>query len=161
MDLTNNQKTTVLAYIQNNPTLNALYNDSVFTAVADALNATSSTFYVWKTSLHKDVIMMNGMNWTRVDNLSVGKARIWEWMFDNESKTINPSKANIRAGIDECWAGTGTDLVNLRASIYGHCKRIATVVEKMLATGTGTESTPATLTVEGEISYWDIQNLES
>lgn len=160
MDLTTAQKSTILAYIQNNPTLNALYNDSVFTAVADALNSTSSTWYVWKTSVTWDEIMKNGMDWTRVDNLTVGKARIWEFMFKNADNSINPSKANIRAGIDASWVGTSADLA-VRASVYGHCKRVATVVEKLLSTGTGSEASPATMSVEGEISYWDIQNLEA
>jgi len=107
---------------------------------------------VWKSSVQQDEIMQNGFDWVRVDNLSVGKARIWEWLFDNQSATFNPSKINVRAGIDECWKGTAADLA-VRAAVYVHCKRPANVLEKLFATGDGTDAVPATMTVEGGVSY--------
>src|SRR5262245_24937125 len=39
-------------------------------------------FQVYRTSVPMSEIMLNGFDWTRVDNLSVGKARIWEWMTE-------------------------------------------------------------------------------
>jgi len=158
MDLTQEQKTVIYDYIQNDATLRALYIDSGFTTIADALNASSGSWIVWKTSVTWDEIMRNGMDWTRVDNLTVGKARIWEFMFKNAENSINPSKANIRAGINASWVGTSADLA-VRANVYTHCKRPATIVEKLLSTGAGTTAEPATLVVEGAISYWDIQTL--
>ena len=38
----------------------------------------SPAWTVWRTSVTWDEIMLNGMDWARVDNLSVGKARIWD-----------------------------------------------------------------------------------
>ena len=123
--------------------------------VRDWLNAaTSPAFVVWRTSVSQDEIMQNGFDWVRVDNLSVGKARIWEWLFDNQAATIKPSKANVRAGIDEVWKGTALDLA-VRAAVYTHCKRTATRAEKLLASGTGTDASPALLTHEGEVSQPD------
>jgi hypothetical protein len=119
----------------------------------DYLNG-ASTFIVWRTAVTQDEIMQNGFDWTRVDNLSLGKARIWEWLFDNQATTINPSKPNVRAGIDQCWVGTAADLA-VRAAVYVHCKRAATQAEKMLATGTGTDASPGLRTFEGEISDLD------
>lgn len=110
-----------------------------------------STFVVWRTAVTQDEIMQNGFDWTRVDNLSVGAARVWEWMFDNDAKSINPSKANVRAGIEAVWKGTAADLA-VRAAVYVHCKRLATVAEKMLATGTGTDANPGLATFSGEVS---------
>ena len=120
-----------------------------------ALNAASSpAFILWRTKVGQDEIMQNGFDWVRVDNLSVGKARIWEWLFDNQDRTISPTKLNVRAGIDECWKGTAADLA-VRAAVYAHCKRTASLAERMLATGTGSDAVPATATYEGSLSELD------
>jgi hypothetical protein len=70
--------------------------------------------------------------------------------------TLNASKANIRAGIDAAWVGTAADLV-VRATIYTHCKRLASRIEKLLATGTGSDAAPATMSFEGAISWQDVE----
>lgn len=118
----------------------------------------NSAFIVWRTLVTQDEIMLNGFDWARVDNLSVGKARIWEWLFNNSQKAFNPSKANVRAGIDQAWAGTAADLA-VRAAVYTHCKRPARISEKMLATGTGTAANPGLLTVEGELFQHEADTL--
>lgn len=124
-------------------------------AIAIKLNKSfSPDFIVWKTDVSVDEIMRNGMDWARVDNLSVGKARIWDWL--GRLGTFNASKLNVRAGIDAAWVGTAADLA-VRAAIYVHCKRKATRAEKILATGTGTDVSPATMTFEGELSYQDVE----
>ncbi len=118
---------------------------------------TSPAFTVWRTAVTWDEIMLNGMDWARVDNLSVGKARIWDWMFQNALRAMNPAKANIRAGIDATWVGTAADLA-VRASVYAHCKRAATAGERLYATGTGTEATPGTMTFEGQVSPGEVDS---
>lgn len=110
----------------------------------------SPTFTVWKTSVDPNDIMKNGMDWTRVDNLTVGKARIWDWM--TRLGTFNPSKLNVRAGIDAAWVGTAADLA-VRAAVYVHCKRPASIFEKLLALGTGTDASPAVMTPEGPMTF--------
>lgn len=110
----------------------------------------ASSFIVWRTLVTQDEIMQNGFDWTRVDNVAVGPARVWEWMFANEQRSINPSKANVRAGIEAVWRGTAADLA-VRAAVYVHCKRAATRAERMLATGVGTTNDPGLLTFEGEV----------
>lgn len=124
--------------------------------IRDHYNAPADPAYiVWRTSVTQDEIMQNGFDWVQVDNLSVGKARIWEWLFDNGSTSINPSKANVRAGIDEVWKGTAAMLA-VRAAIYVHCKRAANRVERLFATGTGSDAVPGTLVFEGTLSTSDI-----
>lgn len=154
--MTPQQLAAVKAWVQADPVLNALPNTNVGNSViAGALNAIASPdFIVWKTSVPIDDIMRNGMDWARVDNLSVGKARIWDWM--SRLGTLNPSKANIRSGIDATWVGTAADLA-VRATVYTHCKRQATVLEKILATGTGSDATPATMGYEGAITTDEIE----
>lgn len=125
-------------------------------AIADYLNVTASpAFIVWRSDVDPDEIMKNGMDWTQVDNLSVGKARIWDWL--TRLGVINASKPNVRAGIDATWVGTAAMLA-VRASIYTHCKRSANRVEKVFAIGTGTDATPATMGYEGLVSYQDIKD---
>ena len=110
---------------------------------------------VWKTSLQLEEITSNGFDWVRVDNLSVGKARIWEWMFGGEDKSINPSKPNIRAGIAEVWKGTAADLA-VQATVLNHCKRPATRIEALYAAGSGTMGAPATLVFTEQLSEPDV-----
>ena len=155
--LTTEQKLIIKTYVENDPTLGQLAPsaDNAF-AIAAALQVEASPeFIVWRTSVKQDEIMQNGFDWLRVDNLSVGKARIWEWLFDNEENVFDPSRPNVRAGIDETWKGTAADLA-VRAAVYVHCKRAATIIEKLLATGTGTTEAPATMGYEGSVSYNDI-----
>ena len=129
----------------------AIRNDM---ALADWCNL-PSTFIVWRTNVTQDEIQLNGFDWVMVDNLTVGKARIWEWLFNNQNRAINPSKANVRAGIDECWKGTAAMLA-VRAAVYLHLKRAATNAEALFATGTGTDATPGALGFEGNLGHPDV-----
>lgn len=144
------QLTALRAAIFATPAANALLAAGDATGLRTYLN-TASTFVVWRTAVTQDEIMQNGFDWVRVDNLTIGKARIWEWLFENEIRSINPSKLNVRSGIDETWRGTAADLA-VRAAVYVHCKRAATNAERMLGSGTGTDATPGLMTWEGEIS---------
>ena len=152
--MTNEQLIVLRDFILSVPAWAALpVNSDTSYFIADELRKDAApAFIVWKSSVQQDEIMQNGFDWVRVDNLSVGKARIWEWLFDNQSATFNPSKINVRAGIDECWKGTAADLA-VRAAVYVHCKRNANVLEKLFATGTGSDASPATMAVEGGVSY--------
>ena len=145
-------KTAIAA--ETDPTFVSLRNAGSTGLMAEWLNG-PSTFTVWRTAVPQDEIMQNGFDWVQVDNLSVGKARIWEWLFSNDNRTMNPSKPNVRAGIDECWKGTSAMLA-VRAAIYVHCKRVATRAEKVFATGVGTDASPATLSWEGQVSDYDV-----
>ena len=157
MYLSPEQQTTLKAAILADSALNQIYTDGDLGALASALNADSSTI-VWRTSVTKDEIMQNGFDWVEVDNLTVGKARIWEWLFDNQTSSINPAKDNVRAGIAECWKGTAAKLA-VQAAVLAHCKRNASVLESLFVTGTGTTASPALLGVEGDVSWYDLTSL--
>lgn len=156
MALTPSQQQTLKTFIQADPELNAypLNGDGAYAIAAIISQPAAPAFVVWRTDVSIDEIMRNGINWARVDNLSVGKARIWEWM--GRLGTLNASKANIRAGIDATWVGTQADL-DVRAAVYTHCKRPATIVEKLFASGAGTTADPATMGFEGQIAYQDVE----
>jgi hypothetical protein len=157
--LTTAQLATVKAAILADPALDAFPNtlDGAF-GIAALLNEISvPDFFVWRTHVPVSEIMQNGFDWTRVDNLTVGKARIWEWM--QLTGTINPAQANVRAGFIAVFTTAG-DLAT-RQAIFGHSQRQATQIEKLLSTGSGTTTTdqgvgPATMGFEGNISYQDV-----
>ena len=154
--LTPAQQTTLKADILADPAFAdvPLSGDGAW-AIAIEYNKTATLpFYVWRTNVPADEIMRNGMDWTQVDNLSVGKARIWDWM--TRLNVLNASKPNIRAGVDACWIGT-TPMLAVRTAIYLHFNRAATRFEKLFATGTGTTVTPALMTLEGNVSYQDVE----
>jgi hypothetical protein len=157
--LTPAQKAILKTNIQANSDANTLYVDGNLDGLAALYNAGAApAFIVWRSNVSRDEITQNGFDWVRVDNLSAGKARIWEWMFANTTASINPSKVNVRAGIDEAWKGTQADL-DVRAAVYVHCKRSATRGEKLFATGTGSDAVPALLTFEGIVTAADLVNL--
>lgn len=159
MPLTTAQATTLKAAIlsETDQAFVALRTANNEDGMRDWLN-TRSTFVVWKTYVTQDEIMQNGFDWVRVDNLSVGKARIWEWLFDNAQAAISPSKDNVRAGIAECWKGTAADLA-VQAAVLTHCRRACTRGERYFASGTGTEATPGKLGIfEGLLSAQDISD---
>jgi hypothetical protein len=157
MALTSEQYALLQAKILADPVLSAkpANSDGAYDIAAAMNLAASPDFIVWKTAVDQETITQNGFDWVRVDNLSVGKARIWEWLFGNPTRSMNPSKANVRAGIDECWKGTAADLA-VRAAVYVHCKRNATRAEKLFASGVGTDATPATMSFEGQLWYQDV-----
>lgn len=153
--LTTQQQATLKTFVEADPVLNLIPHtaDGAYEIAAALAQLADPAFIVWRTSVDIDEIMRNGMDWARVDNLSVGKARIWDWM--GRLGTINPSRLNIRAGIDAVWVGTAADLA-VRAAVYTHCKRSANILEKLFATGTGSDATPATMVIEGSLSYTEV-----
>jgi len=155
--LTTAQKTIVKNYIQADPVLSLMpMNSDGDYDIAAALNKPfTPSFIVWKSNVSADEVMRNGIDWTRVDNLSIGKARIWDWM--TKLGTFNAGKANIRAGVDATWTGTAADLL-VREAVYVHCKRNAIIIEKILSTGTGTTQAPATMGFDGAIQPSDINS---
>jgi hypothetical protein len=125
-----------------------LNSDGAF-AIAAAYNLQASPdFTVWRTSVPVSEISGNGFVWTAVDALAVGKARIWEWM--KEGGSINPSKANVRQGLVDAFGATQPNIAPV-------LKRLATRVEKLFSTGTGTVGSPGTMSFEGTVSYQDVE----
>lgn len=152
MTLTTAQNLILKTYILADPVLLAFPNstDGAY-EMLPLLNAIANPdFIVWRTSVDPNEIMKNGMDWTRVDNLSVGKARIWDWL--TKLGPFNPTKLNIRAGIDATWVGTTADLA-VREQVYIHCKRPANLIEKLFAVGVGSTLSPAVMGFEGLIEY--------
>lgn len=148
MELTNAQKNTLRTYVQADPVLGqiAQTSDGAF-ELADALNTIVDTF---KSSVVTEELF-DGVQFSAVDALTVGKARIFEWMI--LSGTVRPASNGIRTAITQCFgAGTASE-----TGILALMKRTATRLESVLANtstggaGNGAEGTPAKLRVEGLI----------
>jgi hypothetical protein len=128
-------------------------NDDTSLAIADAFNVAATPPYtVWRTSLATSAAMAV-LIWTEVDNLTVGKARIWEWM--SRLGTINPSIANVRAGLSQCFGAASATA----AAVTPLMKRPASRVERLYAVATpnqagtaGSDASPGTLVYEGPLS---------
>lgn len=112
--------------------------------------AASPTFVVWRTAVSRDDVTGDGFDWTQVDNLTTGQARIWELLFQTETGRINFASAGKRAAISETWKGTAAK-VAVGVYVLSQAQRPATVAEKVLATGTGSSGSPGTMTWEGSI----------
>jgi len=130
----------------------AIRNDVLLTEWANS----PSTFIAWKTRATQDELMqLSGFDWVQIDNLTAGQARIWEWLFSNNERAIDPSKPQIRSGISECWKGTAAKVAVATAVLNG-CKRAATQCERLFATGTGTDASPGTLVFDGPVGLTEV-----
>lgn len=160
MALTLAQRTILKADIAADPVLSTYphNSDGAFAIAAAYGQVASPDFWVWRSVVSIAEIMGNGFDWVRVDNLSVGKARIWEWMTDLGA--MNPSQANVRAGIEACWSVEAGDQ-GMRQAIYNHSAARATRGQKLFAVGAGTAPThhgigPGTTTLESPVTYQDV-----
>lgn len=153
MALTTEQNTTLKAAILADSVLNAFPNtpDGAF-AIADALNLTNvPDFIVWRTDIPtKDVKKV--VVWTEYVGRSVGEQGAFSLMISNG--IIDASQTNVRQGIQDIFSGPSG--ANTRSALTAISKRKARRIEKILATGTGTDASPATMTYEGTISYQDV-----
>jgi len=114
--------------------------------LADWFNVAQPSFYAWRTSLTPDMsrnAIVQGA--TQLDALTAGKRDSLFWLL---SEAVNPSDANVRAAIDDLCGTQAT----LKGSLQAALKRTTTRAEKILASGTGTISVPATLVYEGYLS---------
>lgn len=121
---------------------------------ANSLNAwlnTPSAYIVWRTRVTRDDVTGDGFDWTQVDNLTAGQARIWELIFATQTGAISFADAGKRAGITEAWKGTAAK-VAVATFVLAAAKRPATNAERILAAGTGSQAVPGVMVFEGDLS---------
>jgi hypothetical protein len=174
--LTPSQLSLVKAAILADPTLANLPSDGdSLGTIATALNAPSSpAFYVWKSSVQTqdvfDAIIWANFTpqdtpdgttlWTNRSLQCQGKQFNVQTMLVGRD-SINPSKTNIRAGLQDALTAipsgaSGANKSGGWASVNLILYRTASRVEQVLATGTGTTVSPALLGYEGTISSNDV-----
>ena len=113
------------------------------------------TFTVWRTFVTKEEVYGNGFNWVAIDDVAEVKWRVWTELFDNDARAFAPSKANVRAAVVEVWKGNAAKLA-AQTYILNKCKRTANRVERLFASGAGTDAAPGDLAFEGTLSTNDI-----
>ena len=156
MALSSGQLATLKAAIIADATLNAQPNnsDGAF-AIAAAMNLSASpAFTVWKTSVSiRDVgDKINGTELAGLSNLNTTRLQMVVMLSDSG---INAVLNDRRQFFDDIFSGAGG--TNTRANLLTLWKRLATRAEKLFATGTGSDASPATMTFEGTLSYQDVQ----
>lgn len=163
MSLTASQLATLKAAIVSEPTWNALpNNDDGNAALAAVLNQTAvPDFIVYKTTLSRHEILTGAslegtvFTWTGGAYItrSQGERDAFREIF-NSTGAVDPRLPSIIAAFNDIFSGAGG--ATNRAHIAAISKRKATYAEKVLATGTGSLASPASLTLDGPISSTDI-----
>lgn len=156
-DLTPAQRVTLNAYINSQPALAAQPLDSTGAlAIAVELNKLATpAFIVWRTDVAANEI---GNAWvgTDIDGMSaLNMQRLQLLLSSSSGGVFDMSRADRRAGFENPF---GTNANNAsRVAMRAAWKRLARVVEKVLAIGTGTDASPAVMGFEGDIGYADVQ----
>jgi len=120
--------------------------------IAAAYNlAAIPAFVVWKTDVPTS-LCKQAMLWTEYIARSAGERDAWQFMLSNG--TINAADVNVRQGIADVFSGPGG--ATTRANLTAIAKRNATRAEKLFATGTGSDASPATMSFEGSLIYQDV-----
>ena len=155
MPLTTAQQAALKAAILADPVLNAFPNtgDGAY-AIRDLLiKEFTPDFIVWKSKVPIGAIGV-GFNSAELGGLTTANTNrliaLAHYLLDG----INPSIPANRAFFDDIFNGAGGVLT--RASLAVLWKRKATYIEKILASGTGTDALPATMLFEGGLSHDEV-----
>lgn len=154
MVLTTAQRATLKADILANSDALALYNVGSLGGLADLYNANVSAFIVWR-SLVPITEVGNAFVATELSGLTTANSSRLQALALYSSQGINASLADRRGFFDDVFSVGGLTMAKL-AVVW---RRSARRIEKVFATGTGTDASPATLVVEGSILYQDFVDL--
>lgn len=163
MTLTVEQKATLKTHILANQDTATLYTDGNLDGLAGLLNAQASpAFWVWRTNVQRrEIYHSTGpegttFNWTIFKAQSVTEQGAWREMFMGDEADF--SLQNLRAGIANIFSGSAQQNAQ-----RDHClavgRRLASRIERLLATGTGSTASPGTMTFEGVLPYTELIGL--
>lgn len=155
MALTPAQRATLKTDALATPSLTTAISLADWPAVAAYYNAQASPdFTVWKTNVSIGAVgdKMNAAELAGLTTLNVQRLQV---IAAYSPSGVNPSLADRRAFFDDVFSGAGG--VNTRASLLALWKRLSNRVEKLFATGTGSDAVPATMTFEGGVTNLDVQ----
>ena len=155
MALTIAQLATLKADILADPVLNAQPNTpDGADAIAQVYNAKAiPTFTVWKTlvSISEAGRKFNGVE---LGGLTTANHTRLQTIAAFLVEGVNPSLPDNRAFFDDVFSGAGGALT--RAALLALWKRPALRLEKLFATGVGSDASPATMIVEGTTNYEEV-----
>jgi hypothetical protein len=149
MELTNAQLDTLKTWL----TANASgQNDEQAAALLNAAAAPSNNI-AWKTNVAIREVG-DKLNGTELSGLtSLNHTRL-QTVITISQFGVNPSLADRRQFFDDIFSGAGG--ATTRASLLALWKRTMTVAEKLYATGTGSDASPATLVEEGPVTVANV-----
>ena len=122
--------------------------------IADAFNLLASpAFTVWKTSI---TLMEVGkaIRSSDVANLTTANTNRLTVTAAFSGGVFDPANLDTWAGFDDIFSVAGA--APTRANLLALRKRLAKRIEKLFATGTGSDLSPATLVFEGTITPLDV-----
>jgi hypothetical protein len=157
--LTTEQKTTLKAAMLADPALTTFVAQRRDDLIADYYNAPSNpAFTVWRTNVTANE---TGNAWvgTDIDGMAaLNMQRLQLLLASSPSGIFDMSRADRRAGFENPF---GTNANNAsRVAMRAVWKRIANRVERLFATGTGSDATPGLLgSFEGRVTVSDISAL--
>lgn len=152
--LTPAQKTALAAHIAASPDLNSIPNtyDGAFEIARLMALPAAPAFIVWKSSVPKNEVG-KAFQATALAAITAGNndklANFAAW-----NEVVEPYRADQRAFFDDVFSVTAG--ATTRASLLALWKRQANRAEKLFATGTGSDASPATLTFEGTLDYNEV-----
>lgn len=111
----------------------------------------SPTFIVWRNDLTTQDIN-ESVSWAEVIALTTNMLLAFEAL--KNQTLIDASVASIRAAFGDIFPVASAP--NSNAGLLAVAKRSATYIEKLLASGTGTSGSPATLGYQGGLEATDI-----
>ena len=156
--LTDAQKQTLKTFIAANPVWAAMpkNSDTAFFIAAELNKTVSPDFIVWSTDVTSNEIG-NAWSGTDIDGMSaLNMQRLQLLLASAGGGLFDMSRADRRAGFENPF---GTNVNNTsRVAMRTIWKRKASVVEKLFATGTGTDASPATMSYESPISYQEVES---
>ena len=134
-------------------------------AIAAAYNLVAiPDFWVWRSAVPQFEIVGAASpdgtvwSWTSYISRSQGERDGWCEMFA-DTGGINASRPNVRQGLADIFSGPSG--AGQRAHLLAIGRRLSPRAEKLFATGLGTAASPATMTVEGSLTYQDVLTARS
>lgn len=137
-------------------------NSDLAFAVAALYNLTASPdHWVWKTKLTKHEAVSETsvdattFNFPQLIARTVQEQFGWQELW-NSTLSCNPSLPNVRQGFADVFSGAQAGPTAQRTHLLAMARRKATRVEKLLATGTGSTASPATMGAEGPLTFQNV-----
>lgn len=131
-------------------------------SVAALYNAPAAIdHWAWKTQLTKHQVVSEAsvdgttFSFTQLISRTPQEQFGWQELW-NSTLTCNPSLANVRQGFADVFSGAQAGPVAQRTHLLAMARRKSSRVEKLLATGTGSTGSPATMGYEGPLGFQDI-----
>lgn len=157
MSLTTQQLQTLKTYIASVPAWAALPNtEDAADFIANELNKPAVPAFIVRKSTVKTADIGPVLNYVAVSNLTtINRDRATTFVM------LNPDSFTPTADVESYWDTTFNGVLGgqgqtTRDALRALWRRSATLGEKLYATGTGSDASPATLVVDGSISLQEV-----